>query len=767
MTRLRAFATSGILDKGIDITEKARAIRTFVLPPARTLRPIREEDTSESEGEEDLEDLLPDAAELRLSNSPAYSPTGFARSPSPRPPSPAAARAAASVTNPQQLQPPSGPALQAAASAPFKPPRKAPAKPPAVPKATGKRPAPEPRINLEESSDGSGDSSDDDEDDRPNEPPPRRQKQTTPPPKPSVPRPPQPSPPRKQPPPPSRKRPAGPTTTEDEFPNVAAITPPGLTYLEALRIFFAEKRVRDAAECDPVPSHVPESDLRRTLARYDRVFDILDSNIGDAYRTSDYAPTSISELEDMAEEAQHLACRLLSGARFARLDGGAPPSRRTSLPPPEISAPGGRLPFETLNRKPSEGLSGSKQAGAIAPAVAERLHARTDAIGGAYDRVVTADPAASAGDVIGECPSDIREDLRRAVMSNALVDGPGESRSDRTSLPAPAHALRRTSVREVETALRAVTNADQTGEAMVDPDEAASLAAACVEGTATLEMFAKIGRKSLGSSAAPANTVLALVEAWSFALPALTALMRSANLEAENFSALTEITATVNAPPGLARISPTQTSEWVERILRDWKQCARDFRLHDKPVPSLRACIEKQRANYQFKSLKAALQEDQTRTGPRQERERGRDRGDKSSRTKAPANIAPGTKGAPTGAPPPKPRANPKPAPTASQAAVRGDGAWPERRAASAVTLSNGKFAELKAAAIIKYPDLCIFNLLSKCNRQGCKHKHERPSDFTAFLGEHKVNLDGQLPVSGGCLEFSVLRLESSRDDIF
>ena len=113
-------------------------------------------------------------------------------------------------------------------------------------------------------------------------------------------------------------------------------------------------------------------------------------------------------------------------------------------------------------QKASEGLTGSKQAASVSPAVAERLHTSCEVYQQAVMLARSKRADTGAADVIGECPETLRSDLQCVGFSNALVDGPGETKLFRRTVPPVGHGFRKSVLREIETAIRGMANTDMT-----------------------------------------------------------------------------------------------------------------------------------------------------------------------------------------------------------------------------------------------------------------------------------------------------------------
>ena len=353
----------------------------------------------------------------------------------------------------------------------------------------------------------------------------------------------------------------------------------------------------------------------------------------------------------------------------------------------------------------------------------------------------------AAADMIGECPSSLRADMQRGMTSNSRVDDPGETEPTRRSHHPHVHLARRTLHREIEAAIRAVAASDTTQEVVIDPDVVSKLSASTAEASITFAEFSAAGRTALGKAASRPHTPAALVEGWSWMHPALLALLKGIGAERADIQALDEISNRINAPPGLqARLPPDELTDYIEKILRLWKQMMREFRTEDERVtklPSIKACMTQLEPNLQYKTLKAALTApDQHAQPPARPADRGKRDRPEPHHAQQPAARQPR---APT-PPPAKGGQGTQQQPRTSAASPTPSGAtaWKERKQ----VLPDAKFNEVRQAAAKRWPATCAYYLVAKCSRADCSFKHERPMDFENFLTEHKLNLDGSAKVS-------------------
>ena len=114
--------------------------------------------------------------------------------------------------------------------------------------------------------------------------------------------------------------------------------------------------------------------------------------------------------------------------------------------------------------KPAEGLAANKQQAAVAPEVAGTLHKLKPEFEESYAKAISSNPAAKCTDVLrfSEELPELRDNLTRAMRSNGYVDGQGATGLEK-ALPSYAQGMRRTMLREIESAIRLVIASDVTG----------------------------------------------------------------------------------------------------------------------------------------------------------------------------------------------------------------------------------------------------------------------------------------------------------------
>ena len=510
-------------------------------------------------------------------------------------------------------------------------------------------------------------------------------------------------------------------------------TPPGMSLIDAARIIFSEPAIRRVAACEEVPADVSVQDTPKIAKRCSLMYRRLVDAAGVAWRPADgKPPRDASVLMDWAE---YLLDQVARGpSKKPNTNFGQPSGEHSS----SSYTPFSLDTQQSSTNKPAEGLTGSKQAAAVSPAVALRLYEGTVHYESVRAPIVAKKPNATCGEVmnaIGDEPSHLRADLSRAMCSNGLVDAAGITTNEGRSFPPYAHAMRRQMLREVEGAIADVADADTTGEISIDADDVASLAAKVAEASDTLEDFDKAARKALGHGAAKTDTYQGVADAWAWNAPALRAMLTANAAPQREFAAISHISAVINAPPGLSRLAPTELKDWVEKVKREVKSMTRTFRMHEGPPPSWHTALEIRNSNFQYKALKGALSKPA---------EQGSSSGADSSQKKQKGGgkekakpAAGGGKGKGGGGD--KPRAAQDKNAASAQVSMS---AWKERTA----SLSDAKFKEIKDAAAKEFADVCTFYLVAKCSRgKECRRSHDRPAGFEDFLSKHGLKINGEV----------------------
>ena len=156
----------------------------------------------------------------------------------------------------------------------------------------------------------------------------------------------------------------------------------------------------------------------------------------------------------------------------------------------------GGMPPQWLSRQPALALSRDQAEHAVSSAVSARLHAAAAAIEQAWQ--------SAGGDVakaITCVVSNVREDLRRALLSNRRVDAAGEYDYAKRSLPPVVHLVSRGLAEGVCQDLQARALEDSTGQHFMRRRSAMELADAVVMGAVCLSDFISASNEMLGAAA--------------------------------------------------------------------------------------------------------------------------------------------------------------------------------------------------------------------------------------------------------------------------
>lgn len=176
---------------------------------------------------------------------------------------------------------------------------------------------------------------------------------------------------------------------------MAILTPPGVAKLDAARVLFEPKQLREVAGCEEVPATPQAHQRARLHTRYDLAAQAVLAAAGPEFLAEAAWPQTLDELTVLSEQlAHHL--------------------RRATATAPPIAAD---RPEPVKEGKPAEALSAASRACAVSADVAMRLHTNSAAL---------PQLEASCGG-ISAAPGRLRADLARAIQSNGKVDAAGSS----------------------------------------------------------------------------------------------------------------------------------------------------------------------------------------------------------------------------------------------------------------------------------------------------------------------------------------------------
>ena len=174
---------------------------------------------------------------------------------------------------------------------------------------------------------------------------------------------------------------------------------------------------------------------------------------------------------------------------------GEPAPKRQHKATTAVPTSGG-MPPQWLSRQPASALSRDQAEHAVSSAVSARLHTAAAAIERAWQSA-GGDVAKAITCVVG----NVREDLRRALLSNRRVDATGEYDYARRSLPPVVHLVSRSLAEGVCQDLQARALEDSTGQQFMRHRSAMELAEAVVMGAVCLSDFISASNEMLGAAA--------------------------------------------------------------------------------------------------------------------------------------------------------------------------------------------------------------------------------------------------------------------------
>ena len=513
----------------------------------------------------------------------------------------------------------------------------------------------------------------------------------------------------------------------ESTPLLTSLTPPGMGQLAAARIIFSAPQMCEAAGAEPLGSEaLPPGEGQRMAKRYDLALGRLKRYLG-----QDWEPVVGASVDKMAgpTELEDLAELLLDAVMSTRLGqtvrqtggGTSQQQQRGSSRSSSGAADAGEK--EQHTKEPSKGLSADKCACAVLPGTAEYLHSNKSKIAEA-----TADKQpGSIVSLISASPTELRENLRAALMSNGAVDNAGETAPSRLALPPAVIDATRVVVGQVERAIEAVPKADVTGQLRLDFTVIQELARKTTDGRGSWEEFRAVAAKMSASRGKTTDERQRIVEVWSLVKPAYETFTKAIGITDRGIATMdTRMT----APETQTRVGPKELETWAGTVLSAYVNRMYKFR-HDPthaPLPMFSDAIADREGVFQFNAYKAALAA-QMAAQPPNNRSYSNRGGGKGEKTRSAEGGGGKGKGRGAGG-----RASPKP-PEATQAA-----GWVERK----VTLQGEKFTALRQAAMQKYPDYCGAYLVAKCTRKECPRKHNpRPDDWETFIDEQGLKIDG------------------------
>lgn len=239
--------------------------------------------------------------------------------------------------------------------------------------------------------------------------------------------------------------------------------PRGVDELEAVRIFFKEKRICEASGFE-IPGDLRDEEEERGahVRKAGLAIKRLRDKFGSAWVPSK-RPSSAQDLRLLRETAVD---RIIRGKdRVEREDLGRVVCDSGMARRKESAEDGGKV------AKP---LQASDVPGAVTSDVAARLHARAGEM--VFSR------GEDVGSGIRWAPASLRDDLARAVGSNAKVNASGESGRDRTTLPVVVKSMCDALVDQVHSAVMALAARGRIGYAVFVAGDCAEVSVGCGTG---------------------------------------------------------------------------------------------------------------------------------------------------------------------------------------------------------------------------------------------------------------------------------------------
>ena len=173
---------------------------------------------------------------------------------------------------------------------------------------------------------------------------------------------------------------------------------------------------------------------------------------------------------------------------------------------------------------------------------------------------------------------------------------------------------------DVAAALRSTAAVDATGRWHSASGVTGQLAVKLVEGAQSLAGFVAAVRAARGTMAPPAASLDEISAAWGLARVGLEELI-SAVFGDSSDAGIRAISNYVGDVARAQQLSPERLRTWVERVLEDWSDELRDFRMGGA-TPSLQRCVDKNQSYIAFTVMTAAVASDVLHSS--RKRQRGR-----------------------------------------------------------------------------------------------------------------------------------------------
>ena len=516
----------------------------------------------------------------------------------------------------------------------------------------------------------------------------------------------------------------GPAGTPKPGAALRAITPPTLTPLAAATIFFKGAVLLEAAGVEAVP---PAEDREPgeehgLVIRYAKALTRLRSLFDTDFMPK--RPATVDELYALREEAYELAVQRAQGGGAARDRGDRPVADAQGGP--EV--------------KRTDGLAGTEKYVAVGIAVADSLRGHAPQLESA---------TRSDGDVgngVRGAPDNVRDDLRRALLSNGKVHAPGAPKNA-AHLPSVVTSMRDQLERELAARIQSAAAGDPTRRWHVTDQTAHGLAASLMEGTAEVTQFAKANATMRGSNAPAKESADELIGAWSLISLGLSYIATDVLGRAD--PGIEQVAITIDPQKHAVPVALKDAKDYVARIIGEWNSGLRRFR-DGGGAPSIAGAVREFSAHVSFSSFAAVAV-------ARVKEELGDRRGNPGGRA---IDVRDDGGGAPRGDRAPLTAAGKKAKNRERRERKRqqkraespgkpppedGDGGdagkhvglhicWPNKP-----KLSQDSWIAAQKAARQHFPGHCVPWMMFPrgCNRGGaCTFKHEKPGDFAAKIAD-------------------------------
>lgn len=204
-------------------------------------------------------------------------------------------------------------------------------------------------------------------------------------------------------------------------------------------------------------------------------------------------------------------------------------------------------------------------------------------------------------------PASLRDDLARAVGSNAKVNASGECARDRITLPAVVRTMCDTLVDQVQSTLMALAAEDESGTQYLSPGIARKLAADAVLGRYKIVDYLRDARAMLGRTAPREGSLGELRGGWRLLRCALMAASEPLFGMRHSDAGVGKLESRINASVGSFAMDARSLQQMLRRVFDSWELRCRDFRVGGGERPSFVSCTEDHSNFFSTKAAAASL----------------------------------------------------------------------------------------------------------------------------------------------------------------